>query len=1187
LNANTGGTITGDVSITGNLSVLGNTFSINAGSIVANDSLIILGAGNYTSDILDIGIAGHYNDGTNAHTGLIRDSVNKEWYLFKGYTQEINANNNIVVTHPSFRIDTLNANLRSSNVIINGINILPYINSSFIHANSAFVKTNSAFAHANAAFNAANSSSGTAAAFNTANAAFAAANLASANTISLAGTLVGASGGAVTSYYFDGSTQGIRLPTTSNLDFGSGDFTIEFWMNAGSSQQTYAMIADALDSNDKTGIGINQNDGGSLGYLRFRAQAGYAVLATTTFVLDDTWRHIACVKSGSNGYLFVNGVLEASTSAWSGVSGASLSDGQIGRSRYGSGTSSDNTYTGYISNFRILKGTALYTSGFTVPTYQLEPIVNTQLLLTYGTTVTDRSNNAFTLTAKTVLPNSSTVVVPTLTANVSNGNFIGTAVDTFARNQANAAFNVANSSAGSSAAFNTANAAFLHANAAFAAANSSSGSAGAYNHANAAFTRANNSINANTGGTITGNLVVVGNVVATVISTSGVGSGDITGADNIYANTFYAKNIDVLSYINAAFNAANTGGGASSDSYARNTANAAFDVANSAATAANTPSSVANNAWNTANAAFITANNAAGTDLTQNNSITAAFNHANAAFIAANTGGSAVDQLARNTANAAFITGNAAFNHANASFITGNAASIQANQGYNLANSIANNTTIAGTANVSNYVQIQTKSDATTYYLTFAGGISGYNSISGNNGLSFTPSTQTLAAQKGSFNQVVTTSSVASIFDTIATTVNLGGAATTVNIGNIGGITNVSGILAVNGLNVIEFTQGAYNTANAGFKHSNAAFDHANSGFNHANSGFIQANSAFHHANSAFDTANSKAYIFYQDYAPATSNAHDLWVNSETGTTYENFGTTSSPIWAEFGPTNSVANTPPATQTYATLNITSALVFSSNQSQVVAYQGYGVDNLARSVANSTAIRANNSLNANNGGTVTANVVVVGNVHANLFITNGSGGDISNANTVFSNTVSTGNVIVSTLVTTSNLTVTNNTVVNNNITVKANTTVLGNISVAGELFVTGGAPWLSYTPSWTSSGTAPALGNGTITGKYKQIGKTIFVRVHLSLGSTSTTGTGNWRFTLPIAASSSDGVVMPATFLDNGVNWYTGTVTCAYDGSTSYVVPLTSASPSAAVTTAVPFTWATADALTFNGSYEAV
>ena len=144
---------------------------------------------------------------------------------------------------------------------------------------------------------------------------------------------------------------------------------------------------------------------------------------------------------------------------------------------------------------------------------------------------------------------------------------------------------------------------------------------------------------------------------------------------------------------------------------------------------------------------------------------------------------------------------------------------------------------------------------------------------------------------------------------------------------------------------------------------------------------------------------------------------------------------------------------------------------------------------------------------------------------------------------------------------------------------------GNVFIGGELTVAGTA-WTSYTPTWTSSGTAPALNNGTLTGSYKQIGKTVFVRARLQIGSTTTTGTGNWRFALPVAAKDSAGVVMSATFLDNGTNWYMGAVNCEYDGNTGYVVPLTSASPSGAVTGTVPFTWNTGDSLVFNGSYEA-
>lgn len=117
-----GGSITGslnvaqDLAVTGNLTVLGTTTTINTSSITVTDSLITLGVGNYTSDLLDIGISGHYNDGTNAHTGFIRDASTKEWYVFKGYTPELTANNNININHASFTKANVNADYFKGNV---------------------------------------------------------------------------------------------------------------------------------------------------------------------------------------------------------------------------------------------------------------------------------------------------------------------------------------------------------------------------------------------------------------------------------------------------------------------------------------------------------------------------------------------------------------------------------------------------------------------------------------------------------------------------------------------------------------------------------------------------------------------------------------------------------------------------------------------------------------------------------------------------------------------------------------------------------------------------------------------------------------------------------------------------------------------------------------------------------------
>jgi len=136
--------------------------------------------------------------------------------------------------------------------------------------------------------------------------------------------------------------------------------------------------------------------------------------------------------------------------------------------------------------------------------------------------------------------------------------------------QANTAFASANNVAPQiQPAFSTANSAGLYANASFL-------------HANNAYVRANNSLNANVGGTVTGNVVVIGNVVSDAFQTSGP-AGDITGANAIFANYIFASNTNLhllanssYAQANAAFNAANN----ASDSWVRNQANLAFDKAN-------------------------------------------------------------------------------------------------------------------------------------------------------------------------------------------------------------------------------------------------------------------------------------------------------------------------------------------------------------------------------------------------------------------------------------------------------------------------------------------------------------------------------------------------------------------------------------------------------------------------------
>ena len=123
--SSSGGNITGPVSITGNndltvtgnLIVTGTTLTSCTTSFITSDPMLYLGINNYTNDIVDIGFAAHYNDGANAHTGLVRDSGTKEYYFFKGYTPELDANNNVDINHTSFATANVYASYHKGNVI--------------------------------------------------------------------------------------------------------------------------------------------------------------------------------------------------------------------------------------------------------------------------------------------------------------------------------------------------------------------------------------------------------------------------------------------------------------------------------------------------------------------------------------------------------------------------------------------------------------------------------------------------------------------------------------------------------------------------------------------------------------------------------------------------------------------------------------------------------------------------------------------------------------------------------------------------------------------------------------------------------------------------------------------------------------------------------------------------------------
>jgi len=127
---------------------------------------------------------------------------------------------------------------------------------------------------------------------------------------------------------------------------------------------------------------------------------------------------------------------------------------------------------------------------------------------------------------------------------------------------------------------------------------------------------------------------------------------------------------------------------------------------------------------------------------------------------------------------------------------------------------------------------------------------------------------------------------------------------------------------------------------------------------------------------------------------------------------------------------------------------------------------------------------------------------------------------------------------------------------------------------------------SYVPVWRSTGTQPALVNGTITGAYRRTGKHVNGIIELTIGSSTTFGTGTYYFDLPFT-SARENVCIGRVHDSSVGSVYTsiGLITAKSSlPGLAYIVPLT-ASTNAVWTSAAPMTWATADTAVIHFDFD--
>ena len=133
-------------------------------------------------------------------------------------------------------------------------------------------------------------------------------------------------------------------------------------------------------------------------------------------------------------------------------------------------------------------------------------------------------------------------------------------------------------------------------------------------------------------------------------------------------------------------------------------------------------------------------------------------------------------------------------------------------------------------------------------------------------------------------------------------------------------------------------------------------------------------------------------------------------------------------------------------------------------------------------------------------------------------------------------------------------------------------------------------WIDYTPTWTGVFGNPDIGNGSITGRYSLVNKTVTAQIMITMGSTTTYGNNAYFFGLPVtAAATLAGYPALGAGWCNDVSASAATTVTAQvhnNGTTEFGLRFTSASGNGPVTHNTPYAWGTSDIITATIQYKA-
>jgi hypothetical protein len=157
---------------------------------------------------------------------------------------------------------------------------------------------------------------------------------------------------------FDGNGDYLAPNDALPYTFGSGDFTVEFWLYLNSTQ-----TAILYDGRPVSGVGATPTIYVASNVLYYFTNNANRITGST--LSNTTWTHVALCKSGGSTRLFVNGTQVGST-----YTDSVTYTNTVGRPLIGASGETVGQFplNGYIDDLRITKGYARYTANFTPPT---------------------------------------------------------------------------------------------------------------------------------------------------------------------------------------------------------------------------------------------------------------------------------------------------------------------------------------------------------------------------------------------------------------------------------------------------------------------------------------------------------------------------------------------------------------------------------------------------------------------------------------------------------------------------------------------------------------------------------------------------------------------------------------------------------------------------------------------------